>query len=141
MVRNQNICTCTINANGCFANHGLSVYQTCICGSLNHSVFAADTVSGNRNMELIGCLTHNVQVRHSRFYHNDVSSLSNVLFCFFESFLSIMVIHLIGLSVAECRSGACCVTKWSVERRSVFYGIRHNRRVGIAVFVQLMAQC
>ena len=108
-------------------------------GSLNHSVFAADAVSGNRNVELIGCFTYNVQVRHGGFYHNDVSSLRNVLFRFFERFFAIMIIHLIGLSVSKCGSGACRVTKWSVERGGVFYGIRHDWRVGIAMFVQLTA--
>ena len=87
-------------------------------------------------MDLVFYLPDNVQIIHCRFYHDNIRSLFYIQKSFFNSFSSVMEVHLIALSVAESRGRTCCITERSVKGRGIFHCIRHNGNIPVAVLIQ-----
>ena len=101
-----------------------------ILGSgFNHSIFTTDAVGSHRNICPVLNLTDQIAIDHSRLYHNNVCTLVNIGECLFYSFPAVMVIHLIGASVAKLWCGVCSIPERSVVSRSKLYSVGHDRCV------------
>src|SRR5699024_10645591 len=66
----------------------------------------------------------------------EVRSFFCVCFCFPECFQSISRVHLIRFSVSKRRGRVSSISKRTVEGRSIFNSVGHNRNLFVSCFIQ-----
>ena len=108
-------------------------------GSLDHGVFARNVVDGDRHVEALLGSPDDVEVGQAGLDHDDVRAFDDVEFDLFHRLFCVGRVHLVGALVAELRRGVQGVAERAVEARSVFGGVRKNAYIGVAGFVERLA--
>src|SRR5580658_1337490 len=119
-----------------FHHDAVAVDPVVLGGGFDHRVFAGDLIGGQRQIETQAGGGDYVEVGQGRLDHDHVSALFDVELDFAHGFAQVGSIHLIGAAVAELRGGVGGLAERAVESRGELGGVRKNRRVNEAGFVE-----
>src|SRR5450432_2881888 len=100
-VGNDHISSSTSDSSQYLHDNTLLVDPAMLGGSFDHRVFAAEIISGNRQITMLTYLTNDIEIGQSRFDHNHIGTFSDIQVDFAQGLAHIGRVHLIGATISE----------------------------------------